>query len=107
MKYITWLDYINLQVGLALYWWQRLITSGGSGRIRVNIYISNFCRHINECNISLNSFEVTPLFTTTLRISINYSLVTYTSRLTQTVTNCTKINPYPANTESDYPLSPV
>ena len=28
--YRTWSDYTNIQAGLALYWWQRLITFGSS-----------------------------------------------------------------------------
>ena len=35
MKSLSWSANTDVQAGLALYWWQRLITFG-SGRIRVN-----------------------------------------------------------------------
>ena len=35
-QYRAWLDCTDVQAGLALYWWQSLITFG-VGRIRVNI----------------------------------------------------------------------
>ena len=36
-KYRAWSDCTEVQAGLALYWWQRLITFG-VGRIRVNLF---------------------------------------------------------------------
>ena len=36
----AWSDYTDVQAGLALYWWQRLIIFG-VGRIRVKLYFLN------------------------------------------------------------------
>ena len=39
-QYRAWSDSTDMQAGLTLYWWQRLITSGSS-RVRVNNEIIN------------------------------------------------------------------
>ena len=45
-QYRAWTDCTNVPAGLALYWWQRLITFGSS-RLRVNKL------HIDQTNIAI------------------------------------------------------
>ena len=54
-QYRAWSDCTDVQAGLALYWWQRLITFGFN-RIRVNVYhviilILEYMRFKNRDNI--------------------------------------------------------
>ena len=74
-QYRAWSDCTEVQAGLALYWWQRLIASGSS-RIRVNVH---FFRQVSNTSDELLEDNFLALFQQ----------------------GNTTHNPYPAGTESD------